>query len=75
MPLRDQPYVIAQLWPDQGFRAQSRMYNSIFAFSSLGAKVLDDLPGHGPYSFRVQGGVQHRLGPIIPDNDNVASAE
>lgn len=52
------------------------MYNSIFAFSSLSADVQDDDGGgRAPYSFRIQGAVYHKLGSIIPADDNVANAQ
>ncbi len=44
------------------FRDQIRMYNSVLAFTSLGANV-DELVtgGPGPYSFRIQGEVYHKI--------------
>jgi hypothetical protein len=45
------------------FRDQIRMYNSVLTFTSLGAKV-DELVtrGIGPYSFRIQGELYHKIG-------------
>jgi hypothetical protein len=44
------------------FRDQIRTYNSMLAFTSLGAKV-DELVtrGTGPYSFRIQGELYHKI--------------
>jgi len=44
------------------FRDQIRMYNSVFAFNSLGAKVDESITrGIGPYSFRIQGELYHKI--------------
>jgi len=47
------------------FRDEIRMYNSVLAFTSLGAKV-DDLitGGPRPYSFRIQGELYHKIGSL-----------
>ncbi len=47
------------------FRNQIRMYNSVFAFTSLSAKV-DELVIRGirPYSFRIQGELYHKIGSL-----------
>jgi len=49
------------------FRDQIRMYNSVLAFTSLDAKV-DELVtrGPGPYSFRIQGELYHKIGSLCP---------
>jgi len=49
------------------FRDQIRMYNSMLAFTSLGAKV-DELVtrGPGPYSFHIQGELYHKIGSLCP---------
>ncbi len=49
------------------FRDQICMYNSVLAFTSLGAKV-DELVtgGPGPYSFRIQGELYHKIGSLCP---------
>jgi hypothetical protein len=49
------------------FRDQIHMYNSVLAFTSLGAKV-DELVtrGTGPYSFRIQGEFYHKIGSLCP---------
>ncbi len=49
------------------FRDQLRMYNSVLAFTSLGAKVDESVTGGpGPYSFRIQGELYHRIGSLCP---------
>jgi len=49
------------------FRDQIRMYNSVLAFTSLGAKVDESVTrGLGPYSFRIQGELYHKIGSLCP---------
>jgi hypothetical protein len=49
------------------FRDQIRMYNSVLAFTSLGAKVDESVTeGPGPYSFRIQGELYHKIGSLCP---------
>jgi len=49
------------------FQDQIHMYNSVLAFTSLGAKVDQSVIG-GPvsYSFRIQGELYHRIGSLCP---------
>ncbi len=49
------------------FRDQIRMYNSVLAFTSFGAKV-DELVigGRGSYSFRIQGELYHKIRSLCP---------
>jgi hypothetical protein len=47
------------------FRKQIRMYNSVLAFTSFGAKVDESVTrGTGPYSFRIQGELYHKIGSL-----------
>ncbi len=49
------------------FRDQIRMYNSVLAFTSFGAKVDESVTGGlGPYSFRIQGELYHKIGSLCP---------
>jgi len=49
------------------FRDQIRMYNSVLAFTSLGAKVDESVTrGPGPYCFRIQGELYHKIGSLCP---------
>lgn len=44
-----------------------RQYNSLFAFTSLGVHVDNSInTGGGPYVFRINGVVHHRIGSLIP---------
>nr|CDJ85606.1 uncharacterized protein LOC100902978 [Haemonchus contortus] len=47
------------------FREHIRNYNSAFAFASIGAQL--DIPGRGPYCFRIHGQLYHRIGPARPE--------
>lgn len=47
------------------FRQHIRAYNSSFAFASLGVQE-DILPSKGPYTFRINGAVYHKIGNIFP---------
>jgi hypothetical protein len=43
------------------------MYNSVLAFTSFGAKVDESVTGGpGPYSFRIQGELYHKIGSLCP---------
>jgi hypothetical protein len=49
------------------FLDQIHMYNSVLAFTSLGAKVDESvIGGLGPYSFRIQGELYHKIGSLCP---------
>jgi hypothetical protein len=49
------------------FQDQIRMYNSVLAFISPGAKVDESVTGApGPYSFRIQGELYHKIGSLHP---------
>jgi hypothetical protein len=44
-----------------------RQYNSMFAMTSMGARIIDSInDGHGPYVFKISGQVCHRIGSLIP---------
>jgi hypothetical protein len=49
------------------FLRQIRSYNSLFAFTSLGA-VVDKTINNGtaPYVFKINGVVHHRIGSLLP---------
>jgi hypothetical protein len=49
------------------FRDQIRMYNSMLAFTSLGAKVDESVTrGTRSYSFCIQGELYHKTGSLCP---------
>ncbi len=49
------------------FRDRIRMYNSMLTFISFGAKVDESIArGTGPYFFRIQGELYHKIGSLCP---------
>src|SRR5258705_1526779 len=51
------------------FREHIRSYDSAVSFASLGAKIVD-LPGRGPYVFKVHGQTYQRSSHLQPPNDH-----
>lgn len=53
------------------FRNIIRAYNSIFAFTSMGVKLDEQLAKgkNGIYTFRVQGGIYHSIGSLFPHDE------
>ncbi|XP_010534679.1 PREDICTED: uncharacterized protein LOC104810180 [Tarenaya hassleriana] len=50
-----------------GFRTNIRAYNSILAFTSIGAKIDHSVTsGNGPYTFRIHGQNHHQIGSLLP---------
>jgi hypothetical protein len=49
------------------FLRQIRSYNSLFAFTSLGATIDKTINnGTAPYVFKINGVVHHRIGTLLP---------
>ncbi|GJU18149.1 DNA helicase PIF1, ATP-dependent [Tanacetum coccineum] len=49
------------------FRDQIRVYNSMFSFTSFGARIDHSInTGRAPYTFRINGQNYHRMGSLIP---------
>ncbi|PRQ35507.1 hypothetical protein RchiOBHm_Chr5g0080791 [Rosa chinensis] len=69
------PFLEKLLDPNNGpqsvlFRQNIRAYNSMFAFTSIGAKIdrtIND--GSGPYVFKISGQVHHLMGTLLPSQD------
>ncbi|KAJ3706867.1 hypothetical protein LUZ61_010572 [Rhynchospora tenuis] len=52
------------------FADHIRMYNSMFAFTSMGVQVDESVNrGPGPYVFKVSGQLCHLLGSLLPDDE------
>ena len=50
------------------FRDQIRIYNSMFCFTSFGAKIDNSInSGRGPYTFRINGQNYHLIGSLLPN--------
>lgn len=67
------PSYLWQLYNDpvkgKHFKKCSRIYNSIFAFTSTGGKVDHSINnGRGPYVYRLNGQNHHVFGSLIPDD-------
>jgi hypothetical protein len=44
-----------------------RYYNSMFAITSMGVRVIDSVnDGQGPYVFKISGHLCHRIGSLLP---------
>jgi len=67
------PFLDGLLNPNGGvlskyFMKSVHSYNSMFAFTSLGAKIDTGVnKGPGPYVFKINGQVHHRIGSLLPD--------
>ncbi|KAJ6587606.1 hypothetical protein DFH09DRAFT_909703, partial [Mycena vulgaris] len=50
------------------FKKNIRNYNAAFALASLGVTVDKTvLDGHGPYVFKIQGALYHKVGALLPE--------
>ena len=75
MPFQESPPPFLDKLLDPGgdvlskyFIRSIRSYNSMFAFTSLGAKIdIGINRGPGPYVFKINGQVHHRIGSLLPD--------
>uniref|UniRef100_A0A0A9F7M1 Helitron helicase-like domain-containing protein n=1 Tax=Arundo donax TaxID=35708 RepID=A0A0A9F7M1_ARUDO len=47
-----------------------RHYNAMFAMTSMGVNVIESInEGQGPYVFKINGQMCHRIGSLIPPSD------
>src|SRR5271156_462579 len=52
------------------FRQNVRMYNSALSFTSIGAKINQQVTGtSGVYTFRIHGEMYHNIGSLLPDSE------
>ncbi|XP_061403148.1 uncharacterized protein LOC133339040 [Lethenteron reissneri] len=79
-PLQPAPAILRKWYQDEEFLKQIRMYNQVFAFTSLGASlsnrrfnpVAEDQSVQGQrgvYTYRIQGTMGHFLGSLLPYTD------
>ncbi|KDQ58918.1 hypothetical protein JAAARDRAFT_46567 [Jaapia argillacea MUCL 33604] len=55
----------------RAFRQDIRMYNSALAMTSVGVKVDYSVNnGVGPYVYKIQGALYHKMGSLLPSNNN-----
>jgi hypothetical protein len=73
-PYKDPPEFLSQLINDRKsaeskyFLQRIRQYNSLFAFTSMGANIIKDInKGEGPYIFCINGQIHHRIGSLLPE--------
>ena len=45
-----------------------RSFNSVFAMTSIGVHEAE-IPGNGPPTFKIQGMIHHRIGSLLPLNN------
>src|SRR5512138_1192270 len=77
-PPNELPVQFRQLWSNPEFLVNIRAYNNVFAFTSLGAKVIEGEHGDrryasatsGVYTFRIQGSTHHLMGSLRPEDGN-----
>ncbi|XP_057451985.1 uncharacterized protein LOC130743773 [Lotus japonicus] len=71
--LKDPPQLLLDLLTKNDPRSQNfldniRSYNSMFAFTSIGGKIISNVnDGHGPPQFIIGGQNYHRIGSLLPD--------
>ncbi|XP_038716221.1 uncharacterized protein LOC120009637 [Tripterygium wilfordii] len=73
--LREPPTLLRQLMDYLGgrclrlFRKNLQTYNSMFALTSIGGKIDNDInKGQGPYIFKLNGQNHHLIGSLLPVN-------
>ncbi|XP_010419309.1 PREDICTED: uncharacterized protein LOC104705014 [Camelina sativa] len=65
--MKETPPYLDKLLKDANFLQHIRTFNSLFAFTSMGAKVDESINRRpGPYCYRVHGKNYHRLGSLLP---------
>ncbi|KAL8140204.1 hypothetical protein V2J09_006225 [Rumex salicifolius] len=53
------------------FKQKIRIYNSMFSFTSFGARIDDKINrSRCPYAFRISGQNYHRIGSLLPETGN-----
>ncbi|XP_057415202.1 uncharacterized protein LOC130710064 [Lotus japonicus] len=71
--LKDSPELLLKLLTHneprrRNFLDNIRSYNSMFAFTSIGGKVVSSVnDGHGPPKFIISGQNYHRIGSLLPE--------
>ncbi|XP_057428026.1 uncharacterized protein LOC130721279 isoform X1 [Lotus japonicus] len=71
--LKDPPELLLRLLTNNEPRSRNfldniRLYNSMFAFTSIGGKVVTNInDGHGPPQFVISGQNYHRIGSLLPE--------
>lgn len=71
-PNTQPPELLSQLLTENSvaakdFRKNIRAYNSALAFTSMGVNLDQSLSRNGVFNFRIQGGIYHRIGSLLPN--------
>jgi len=77
-PFKEPPEFLKRLLDHKGdgysrhFLQKIRQYNSMFAFTSMGGNIdKTKNQGEGPYVFRINGQVHHRIGSLLPEPNKI----
>ncbi|KAJ1270274.1 hypothetical protein BS78_06G041800 [Paspalum vaginatum] len=77
-PSKEPPELLKRLLNYKGdaesrhFLQKIRQYNSMFAFTSTGGNIDKTInKGEGPYVFRVNGQIHHRIGSLLPEPNKI----
>lgn len=77
LPQIQSPPEMIALFSDQSpqgrrFKQNIRVYNNVFAFTSMGVHVDEtiNVSGRGIYTFRAQGAIYHKIGSLLPIQGN-----
>lgn len=70
-PVREPPSPLKELLKTPSFRLQIRVANGMLAFTSMGANIDRTVTGTpGPFTFRINGQILHRIGSLLPEDGN-----
>jgi len=77
-PFKEPPQFLKRLLDYSGdgysrhFLQKIRQYNSMFAFTSMGGNIDRTInKGEGPYVFRINGKIHHRIGSLLPEPNKI----
>ena len=77
-PFKEPPEPLSTLLKYNGdnkskhFLDKIRQYNSLFSFTSMGGNIDKCInQGDGPYVFRINGQIHHRIGSLLPQPNNI----
>lgn len=77
-PFQNPPETLARLLNNKEdnlskhFMQKIRQYNSLFSFTSMGGTIDKNINnGDGPYVFRVNGQIHHRIGCLLPKPNEI----
>ena len=65
--LKDPPGEMKKLFENESFLKNARGYNNVLAMASVGCKTPEEFKGA---NFKIQGKVHHKIGSLIPTDQN-----